>query len=85
MKDERLKKLIRYTSDVAEKAKEANEDFNRIRKEINKLDDQKRAEKYIRIMEERGVIAPECDECTNIKMYDKVRDEYYCPLCDHEF
>lgn len=84
MNEDRLKKLIRYVSDVSDIADESGEGFNQIRSEIDEVVEEQRAEKYKRVLKEKGLIAPECKSCMNVKMYDKVRDEYYCALCDHE-
>lgn len=84
MNEKRLKKLIRYVSDVSEKADEDGQNFNQVRREIDEVVEEQRAEKYKRILKEKGLVAPECKSCMNTKMYDKIRDEHYCPVCDHE-
>lgn len=84
MNEDRLKKLIRYVSDVSEQAEEDRQNFNNIRRDIDEVVEDERAEKYKRILKEKGLLAPECKTCMNVKMYDKVRDEYYCAICDHE-
>jgi len=84
MNEERLKKLIRYVSDVADEADGVGENFNQIRSEIDETVGDEQAGRYERILKEKGLIDPRCDSCMNVKLYDKVREEHYCAICDHD-